>query len=212
MTSRWSSPSRLRVARTGLAVVLTWLLVGLLGGLVWSSTGGHLAGVRAMAVLSGSMEPTLGVGDLIVARVITPAEAEAGDVLVYRDSARDRFVTHRVQSIVRSGDQVDVVTRGDANSVGEQWSAPADGSVGRVVLHIPFVGYATGALGTSAGRLALTAVATVLTVWTLRLLWWPRRPPVVIGAQPVHAAAAERRRRPRAEPAHRTQRVGTGAR
>ena len=38
----------------------------------------------------------------------------------------------------------------DANLVGEEWTLPADGTVGRVVLRIPYAGYVVGSLGTPA--------------------------------------------------------------
>lgn len=177
-------------ARTGLdaaASLLVWALVGATAALAWLVTGGQVEKVRAMSVLSGSMTPALEVGDLVVTRVVSPAELSAGDVVTYRDPAHDRFVTHRVQSIVWRGDLADVITRGDANEVGEEWTVPADGSVGLVVLRIPAAGYALAAVGTTAGQLVLGAVALALAGWAIELIWRKPGPPIPL---PVHAEAA----------------------
>lgn len=169
------------------AVLLTWTVAGAAVALVWTATGGQVREVRAMSVLSGSMAPALEVGDLVVTRVVHPADLRAGELVTFRDPTRDRFVTHRVQSIAWRGEFADVVTRGDANDAGEEWTIPADGTVGQVVLRLPAAGYALGALGTPAGRLAVGGVALVLAVWTLRLIWLPAPRSTT---HPVHTRAA----------------------
>ena len=65
-------------------------------------------------------------------------------------------------SIVWHGELADVVTRGDANEVGENWSVSASDRVGEVVLRIPRAGYAVGVLATPAGQLALAGLAVAL--------------------------------------------------
>ena len=80
-----------------------------------------------------------------------------------------------MQSIVWHGELADVVTRGDANEVGENWSLGADDHVGEVVLRVPHAGYAVGMLATPAGQLGLAGLAAVLGVWILVVLWRPQR-------------------------------------
>jgi signal peptidase I len=169
-------------ALRGAGILLTWVLVGATVAMAWLATGGEHQKVRAMTVLSGSMTPALEVGDLVVAQVVPPSGLSAGDVVTFRDSGRDRYVTHRVQSIVWRGDLADVITRGDANLVGEEWTLPADGTVGRVVLRIPYAGYAVGSLGTPAGQLGLAGVALFLAGWAIRVIWRPDPAEVRAGA------------------------------
>lgn len=164
------------------ATLLAWTLVGAAVALAWLVTGGQYEKVRAMSVLSGSMEPALEVGDLVITRVVPPGELAAGDVVTYREPERDRYVTHRVQSIVWRGDLADVITRGDANDVGEEWTVPADGTVGLVVLRVPAAGYALAALGTTVGQLVLGAIALALAGWAIELIWRPAQP----ARPPVH--------------------------
>ncbi|SOC50453.1 signal peptidase I [Blastococcus aggregatus] len=140
-----------------------------------------------MSVLSGSMAPALDVGDLVVTRVVRPADLVSGDLVTYRDPGHDRFVTHRVQSIVWRGELADVVTRGDANDAGEEWTISADGTVGLVVLRLPAAGYVLGVLGTPAGRLAVGVLALSLAFWAIELIWRPAPATVPL---PVHARAA----------------------
>jgi signal peptidase len=121
------------------------------------------------------MIPTVNVGDLVVDSVVTPEKLHAGDLATFRQPDTGRLVTHRIQSILWRGGIADVITRGDANSVGENWSVTADAKVGKVIFRIPRIGYVVGALGTPAGQLSLAGLAALLGIWILVVIWQPGR-------------------------------------
>lgn len=156
-----------------LRMAAVWSVVGFLLALCLLVSDGRLQRYQLMSVLSGSMVPTLGVGDLVVARVVPADQLEAGELATFLEPGTGKLVTHRVQSVIWHGDLADVVTRGDANEVGEDWSVAADDRVGEVVLRVPRLGYVVGALATPAGRLALVGLAAVLGLWTLVVVWRP---------------------------------------
>jgi signal peptidase I len=164
--------------RTVLALLRSsapWAAVGFLVGLVLLVSGGQFQRYQFMSVLSGSMVPTMEVGDLVVAKVVAPDQLQAGDLATFREPETGKLITHRVQSVVWHGELADVVTRGDANEVGENWSVSASDRVGEVVLRIPRAGYAVGLLATPAGQLALAGLAVALGIWILVVLWRPQR-------------------------------------
>ena len=66
-------------------------------------------GYTILEVVSGSMEPTIKVGDLIVINV-REKNYESGDIVTFRD-VEGSFVTHRIVSI---DDEV-MITMGDNN-------------------------------------------------------------------------------------------------
>ena len=68
-----------------------------------------------------------------------------------------------------------MVTRGDANEVGENWSVSKTDKVGEVVARFPRLGYVVGVLATPAGQLGLAGVAALLGLWILVVLWRPDR-------------------------------------
>ena len=110
-------------------------------------------GVGASVVLSGSMEPELSVGDLLI---VTRADSyRVGDVVVYQSGRM--AVVHRIISM----DGTSVVTQGDANNVPDE---PMDVSVikGKVLWAIPLIGYLVWALKTPAGICMTVAAAVVL--------------------------------------------------
>ena len=57
----------------------------------------HLLGYEQYVVVSGSMEPAIPVGSLVMAKPVKPAELQVGDVIVfYTERHIDTPVTHRV--------------------------------------------------------------------------------------------------------------------
>ena len=163
-----------RTVVTLLRAATSWVLVGFLVALFVLVSGGQLHRYQFMTVLSGSMVPTLEVGDLVVAQVVTPDQLEAGELATFREPENGRLITHRVQSVIWHGELADVVTRGDANEVGENWSVSATDQVGQVVVRVPRAGYVVGVLATPAGQLGLAGLAVVLGLWILVVLWRPQ--------------------------------------
>lgn len=110
-------------------------------------------GVGAAVVLSGSMEPEISVGDLLI--VAEHNSYEIGDVVVYQDGRM--AVTHRIVAISED----EVITKGDANNT-EDDPITVEQIKGEVVLAIPLAGYAVNAIKTPIGTLGILALAIFL--------------------------------------------------
>lgn len=153
-----------------------WVVAGLVGGLLAAMVLPLAFGARPYTVLSGSMEPAIAAGDLVVAQRTAPSEVRVGDVVTFEDPKRgNRLTTHRVGGIRRSGGKVEVVTKGDANNTTERWRAPADGEVGRVAYRVPWVGNVTVFAGTPLGFALMVAVPLLLlAINELMRIWRPR--------------------------------------
>lgn len=101
---------------------------------------------RAMAVTSGSMEPGIAVGSLLVVRAVDPEAVRPGDVLTYQGHSRQGLTTHRVLSKRYVQGVLHFQTQGDANASPDVDLTPADAVLGRAVLDLPHAGRALGAL------------------------------------------------------------------
>jgi len=167
----------LRASRLAVGIAI-WLADGLAAGLILAAGAPVLAGLRSFTVMSGSMKPALGVGDVVVTRSIAAHEARAGDVITFNDpDHRGRLITHRVTAVHLAGDRVFVATKGDANNHAERWSTPANGHVGRVAYHLPLIGYGLVWTHGRYARLLLVVVPAVLLAFLeLGRIWRPRRP------------------------------------
>ncbi len=116
-------------------------------------------GFGAAVVLSGSMEPALGIHDMIIVRETDSYEVD--DIVVYQ-SGRS-LVVHRI--IAKNGETV--VTRGDANNVADP-PIEMRAIKGKVIAHVPGVGLAVNALKTPAGILTVLIAAFALTELSFR--------------------------------------------
>ncbi len=107
-------------------------------------------GFGMSVVLSGSMEPELSVGDMII---VVPSDAYAiGDVVVFQSGRT--AVVHRIIGI--EGEEV--ITQGDANNAPDD---PISLSAvrGKVVFTVPFVGYLVNLIKTPLGTILLLGLA-----------------------------------------------------
>jgi len=165
-----------------MALRLSWSFarsaaVGTIVALVLAAAVPVVFGGRSFSVMSGSMEPNISTGDLVVTLPIAPAEAETGDVVTFDDPQhKGRLLTHRVASSAPRDDTYAFVTKGDANDTVERWTVPAGGRIGRVALRLPKLGYVLTLGKTPAARLALiTLPALLLAGFALVSIWRPRR-------------------------------------
>jgi signal peptidase len=170
-----TAPTIQRAARAILAFVVS-AAAGVAIGLMAIVTLPSLFGYQALTVVSGSMTPTLGVGSIVIDDVISPADARPGDIVTFKDPLRPRQLTHRLQKVTVEGDTFHMVTLGDANDVPERWTVPRDGHIGRVVAHLPKLGYVRAALSARYARLGALGLVLVLGAMMLVDVWRPRRP------------------------------------
>lgn len=98
---------------------------------------------RVYIVQSGSMEPAIKVGGLILS---IPAKSYAhGDIITFKINPSDKkLVTHRLVAAVYTNGDLDnptYLTSGDANEEIDNWRIHRDNIVGKVVLTAPYLGY-----------------------------------------------------------------------
>jgi signal peptidase len=165
-----------RVRRTAAACV-SWGVFGFVTAIVAFLVLPPLVGRHCFAILSGSMTPTLDIGDLVIEHPVHPVEIRVGDIVTFRDPDNaKRLLTHRVVRYDVNPSQVDVVTRGDANTTVERWTIPASGSVGVVEFRVPKAGFLLMHGGGRAGRLTIVLIpAVLLGLYELWRIWFPTR-------------------------------------
>ena len=97
-------------------------------------------GNQALIVRSGSMEPTIGVGSIVVVRPSNYLYG-VGDIIAFRSEKNSKTnITHRVVSIERSGNQVTYKTKGDANEEADGWTVPQENILGKSYFILPAFG------------------------------------------------------------------------
>jgi signal peptidase len=153
--------------------IVGWAMLGALVGLALALAGPYVVGARSFTVMSGSMEPTIHTGDVVVGETISPRAAKPGDVVTFpAPDGSHRLITHRLRSTQMEGGRIKAETKGDANNTVERWQVPADGHIGRVVYRVPRVGYVLASAVSPRGRfLVLVAVILAFTGLALERIW-----------------------------------------
>lgn len=118
-----------------------------------------LLGCKSMAVVSGSMEPTIPVGSLIIIKEAEADTLEMGDVITYQLSG-STMVTHRIVAIDEENQCV--TTKGDANEVEDGSPVAYSQIVGKEVFHVPYLGYLSIYIKTPLGIVGVCVVLMVL--------------------------------------------------
>ncbi len=98
-------------------------------------------GMSAHPVLSGSMEPALKVGGMIICRDVHVSDVKVGDIIGF-NAPDGRKVTHRVIDIVEEDGKRWFQTKGDANEDPDpDLVSISSEKVDKVVFHIPYLGF-----------------------------------------------------------------------
>lgn len=126
-----------------------------------------LFGYELYGILSGSMEPTYPVGSVVYVQPVNANEIQINDVITFQMAADSQVVaTHRV---IAKDDQKQVfTTKGDHNDNIDSSPVSYKRLIGKTVFCIPYLGYISAYVQSSAGLIALVAVMIlVFVLWFL---------------------------------------------
>lgn len=146
-----------------------WLLTvaALVGVAVLAVTiGAHVTGFSPLVVRSGSMEPTISTGAMVLVRTIPAAEVAVGDVVAV-DRPDGTRVIHRVLTVEPAGATSTLTLKGDANDDPDPQPITVD-DAGLLVWTVPSVGRVAAFLASAKGGFVLGCVMTGVALTTLR--------------------------------------------
>jgi len=128
-------------------------------------------GWRVDTVFSGSMEPKLKVGSVVVTRPVKAEDIKVGDIITFYSPLKERLTSHRVIA-VEQGSSFDFRTKGDASEDADPFLISAQNVVGKVCFDIPWVGYVTQFVKTPLGLLLIICIpGMVIIVTEIRSIW-----------------------------------------
>ena len=145
---------------TTLVVVLVVAVAVLLVGL-------RVMGYQVYNVISGSMEPTYSVGDLIYVKEVDPDSVQVGDPITFVLNEDLVVATHRVIRV--DGENRRFYTKGDANETADAAPVHFNNLIGVPRFSIPRLGYVSDFIQHPPG----TYIAVGLGVFLLAMLFLP---------------------------------------
>ena len=118
-----------------------------------------LFGYTGMTVMSGSMAPTIEVGDFVLVRETNDTPIKVDDVITYKQDSQ--YVTHRVIECLNDSE---FVTQGDANNTADLEPVHRDEIVGIKTVAIPKLGSFFMWIKTTEGLLTCGVIFMIL-IW-----------------------------------------------
>ncbi len=122
--------------------------------------GSRLMGLQVFNVISGSMEPTYSVGDLLYVKTVDPDSVKVGDPITFVLNEDLVVATHRVVSI--DGENRLFTTKGDANETEDANPVHFNNLVGVPVFAIPLLGYVSAYIQSPPGMYVAIALGILL--------------------------------------------------
>lgn len=115
---------------------------------------------KLFVVMSGSMEPTIKTGSVVV---IKPQnDYFKGDIVTFQNLTKSKTtVTHRIIEATDSA----YITKGDANKTADTSELRKGQILGKEILAVPFIGYVINFAKTQAGLIILIVIPAVIIVY-----------------------------------------------
>ena len=122
--------------------------------------GSRLVGLQVFNVISGSMEPTYSVGDLLYVKTVDPDSVKVGDPITFVLNEDLVVATHRVVAVDSVNRQF--ITKGDANETEDANPVHFNNLVGVPVFAIPLLGYVSAYIQNPPGMYVAIAFGVLL--------------------------------------------------
>ena len=124
------------IISTFLIVLLIYNLTIIVKSIVNPNKTPSFLGIKTYIIVSGSMEPNLNIGDIVIVR--ETLDIKVGDVISFRENME--IITHRVSDIQKLNGEIKYQTKGDNNNNVDTEFVALKNIEGKVINKIPKIG------------------------------------------------------------------------
>lgn len=119
---------------------------------------------KILAVTSGSMEPAISVGSVVV---VQPSNIyRVGDIISYNSGiAKKDNTTHRIVEVKGKNGSRMFVTKGDANKGNDTKETPVSKVLGKKVFQVPLLGYFLIYIKTLPGLILIIVIPATIIIY-----------------------------------------------
>ena len=118
-------------------------------------------GYKQFIVMSGSMETTINIGDLVIVKKVNSSSIHAGDIIAFKNG--NIVISHRVKEVINDSGTYKFKTKGDNNNVADDFIVSSDAIEGIFVNKIPGLGSILLFLGKPIGLLMVILVIIIVS-------------------------------------------------
>jgi signal peptidase I len=129
--------------------------------------------IKIQRVMSGSMEPALRVGSVVLSQKIDTTTLKPGDIITF-NSVKEQggTITHRILRINQAQGVTVFTVKGDANKTADIDPVKAADIQGKVLFSIPLLGYVSVWMKTPIGFIVLVilpaAIIIISEIWNIK--------------------------------------------
>lgn len=118
-------------------------------------------GYKPFIVMSGSMETTINIGDLVIVKKVNLSSIHTGDIIAFKNG--NIVISHRVKEVINDSGTYKFKTKGDNNNVADDFIVNSDAIEGILVNKIPGLGSILLFLGKPIGLLMVILVIIIVS-------------------------------------------------
>lgn len=125
-----------------------------------------IMGIKPFIVLTGSMEPTIKAGDLVIVKEVELQELKQGDIIAFRHTKEDVVLIHRIVRKDTKDGKTILKTKGDNNKTEDEFSVEYKDVEGIYVIRFNQLGTIAMFIRSTQGL-----IISVLSIITIFFLW-----------------------------------------
>ncbi len=120
--------------------------------------------IKFLTVLSGSMEPKIHTGSIVVVKSV--ADYKVGDIITFGQNTKTEVpTTHRIAEVkVENGEMV-YKTKGDANNGEDNKEVSRKDIIGKVYFSLPYLGYAIDFVKKPFGLMIVIVIPAIIIIY-----------------------------------------------
>lgn len=123
----------------------------------------NIFGYKSYIIKTNSMEPTISINDVVIAKKVEKEKIKTGDVITFLQNGE--VITHRITKIDENGDYT---TKGDNNNIEDTFKITFDNIEGKHILTIPYLGKIVQALDNQIVFLIITLIVLIFIFITIQ--------------------------------------------
>ena len=147
-----------------LVIVLPFLIFNLtliIKSILYPDKIADFMGYKPFIVMSGSMETTINIGDLVIVKKVNSSSIHIGDIIAFKNG--NIVISHRVKEVINDSGTYKFKTKGDNNNVADDFIVNSDAIEGIFVNKIPGLGSILLFLGKPIGLLMVILVIIIVS-------------------------------------------------
>lgn len=122
----------------------------------------HILGIYMFNIVSGSMEPTLEINDVVVVQKCEISDLQEGDIITFQQEGRT--ISHRILNVTKEKGIVKFETKGDNNEIPDPDLVEQEQVYGKVLFRIRKIGKFISYIQNARGFINIVIFAIIVYI------------------------------------------------